>query len=895
VVVKLTKIQSARYYTAVAREARQEQGLTRYYRQGGSAWVGRLATGHFRLAGEPKGQELANLFNRRSPDGQDLGAPRGGRNRVKAFDLHAAPDKTFSVLEALAPPDRQAELVRDFEEATGVMLSFAEQELCYARRGKAGRIREKAQGFAGAAVTHALNRNGEMQRHRHILLASLTLTQPGDAAAPRWQSLDASPLYQNQATLNAIMMMELSYLLERRGVETRRAYEVHSDPAGEVRKAKPWFTVPGITDEQARPFSTRREEVLEDMRRRKVRGAQESDWSALRTRKKKDPALSPEDLLPFWWQTARKAGLTPGYVEGLFGRTIVHEGAPAQRVEQAIRQAVKTLSDSRAHFTKHEVIRHACEAGISQGISFGQLLPAVEQRLEASQEFVKRGTVRGLERYSTRQNYEREESLLGTAGRLAAKNDHAATARRVDKVLSKRRWRSLSDEQRKAVEALARGPDLGLMSGLAGTGKTHTLNCLREVLKSDFTLVGAAYTGRAAKELQDGAKIRSTTIHRLLLDLEGPSFKQRWKHHLKQLWRAARKKPTYKLRKRTRLTPKTVVVLDECGQIPTHLLNRVLRHIERAGAKAVCVGDAGQTQPIEAGGPFRSLLARHRDVHVSLRRVIRQQDDPRSPNPAWQRQATECFAGGRTAEGLELFKQHRRLTVAPDREKARERMVADWLQAGGARDPGSHLMLASTREDVFRLNQMAQARRMELGLLRGFRVRATPRSLYLGTPHVKSGGETIFEGDRVMLGRNFTWTSGKRRVEVKNGQLGLVTRIDQVKDEISVLLDGQKKAVTLSLKHYNKYGDAISLGYASTVYKSQGSSLRHVRILGGNLDRELSYVGLSRHKVSCQLYVAEADYGEEGKELVRTMAKSNQKDLFLDQPHRPGPELEMGG
>ena len=132
-------------------------------------------------------------------------------------------------------------------------------------------------------------------------------------------------------------------------------------------------------------------------------------------------------------------------------------------------------------------------------------------------------------------------------------------------------------------------------------------------------------------------------------------------------------------------------------------------------------------------------------------------------------------------------------------------------------------------------------------------------------------------------------------LRLEEGNKSFAALIDHVKDEISVLLDGQKKAVTLSLKHYNKYGDAISLGYASTVYKSQGSSLRHVRILGGNLDRELSYVGLSRHKVSCQLYVAEADYGEEGKELVRTMGKSNQKDLFLDQPHRPGPELEMGG
>ena len=212
------------------------------------------------------------------------------------------------------------------------------------------------------------------------------------------------------------------------------------------------------------------------------------------------------------------------------------------------------------------------------------------------------------------------------------------------------------------------------------------------------------------------------------------------------------------------------------------------------------------------------------------------------------------------------------------------------------------------------VNRMAQEKRLEAKKLPGFRVRLSPKegTAYLGTPHVKDGEDTIFEGDRVMLGRNYKASelqqtllgSTKKTLlgnpkfvdrKVSNGDLATVIRIDPVKDTITLAIDGQKKELTLSLASYKRYGSAIHLGYAATVYKSQGSSISHVYVQAG-ADRELSYVGASRHKVRCQLYATEADLQDEGEELIRTMRKSHQKNLFLDVPDvskTPSPELSL--
>ena len=74
-----------------------------------------------------------------------------------------------------------------------------------------------------------------------------------------------------------------------------------------------------------------------------------------------------------------------------------------------------------------------------------------------------------------------------------------------------------------AVRVLTRAGDrVAVMVGRAGTGKTHTRGTLRTVYETaGWNVIGLAPAARAARELQDGAEITSTTIARHLVEQRG--------------------------------------------------------------------------------------------------------------------------------------------------------------------------------------------------------------------------------------------------------------------------------------------------------------------------------------------------------------------------------------
>jgi hypothetical protein len=84
------------------------------------------------------------------------------------------------------------------------------------------------------------------------------------------------------------------------------------------------------------------------------------------------------------------------------------------------------------------------------------------------------------------------------------------------------RWASSmpGDFEVNAVRVLTRAGDrVAVMVGRAGTGKTHTLGTLRTVYETaGWNVIGLAPSARAARELQDGAEITSTTIARHLVE-----------------------------------------------------------------------------------------------------------------------------------------------------------------------------------------------------------------------------------------------------------------------------------------------------------------------------------------------------------------------------------------
>lgn len=886
VTVHISKIESSGYGAYLVKEAK---GAASYYtREGPCRWVGRGAELYFGVTGTASEEQVANVLSRKSPNGQPLGLKSGAKYRP-GFDLCVDDDKSLNLIRYLGPVEAGAVISRCREQAADFMFHYVEENLAWTRKGKGGETREQVHALVAFKVRHDRSREDDMQEHIHYGISNAVPCADG-----RWRTLDAKPMWDNQICLSAIYQTELSYLLHRElGLLTEPATKTTSEDGHKVTRKQHWFTCPGVPKDAVTHCSKRRKRILSDMEERGAFGAKEAKRSGERTRKEKDYSVATEDLIPRWKEEAARFGLTEGVILNLFGRAPERLDPVELRIEEAIERATMALSEKQAHFSKHDLVRYACAEAISQAIPAQGVIAAVDHELEHNANFVKRGHHPRDIRYTTRTNYELEKTLVETAERIHKRQDHGVSEKTLQSVFKRTKWQTIEAEQQEAVKKITTGEDLALVSGMAGTGKSFMLGCAHEAWTAQgYKVVGAAFTGRAGVLLEKESGIKTSTVHKLLSDLDS-GVKEALQHHGRQLIRAALGKPTY-TQDLLALDKSSILVVDEAGQMPTHLLKRILDHCERAGAKVVLVGDARQVQPIAPGGPFKSLTERFPHSQATLKHVRRQKD-------AWQVAAVHHFANGNAKAGLDLFRQHGCLSVTEDPSDTLHQMVKDWSTAGGVNDPQNHFLLATTRADVAVLNRMAQEKRLSAQRLPRFRVRVRPGSVYIGTPHIKDGQDKIYEGDRVMLGRNFTAFERRRTLlgtkresrKVSNGDLGTVLRIDHVKDTITIAIDGQKRAITLSLKAYNKYGSDIHLGYAATVYKSQGSSLSHVYAQAG-ADRELSYVATSRHKVHCQLYATKEDMKRGGEELIRTMSKSHQKDLFLDVPEsRNTPTLDI--
>jgi ATP-dependent exoDNAse (exonuclease V) alpha subunit len=129
-----------------------------------------------------------------------------------------------------------------------------------------------------------------------------------------------------------------------------------------------------------------------------------------------------------------------------------------------------------------------------------------------------------------------------------------------------------------------------------------------------------------------------------------------------------------------------------------------------------------------------------------------------------------------------------------------------------------------------------------------------------------------------------------KAIGVNNGETGTVLRISALLSfqSVTVKLDDGSK-VTVPLKDYQH----MTLGYACTTHKGQGSTVERAYVLAGGKmqDRELSLVQISRARTSTRIYTDEREAGKDLRELARQMEEERQKTLAMTQQltlgHRP--------
>ncbi|WP_421612193.1 Ti-type conjugative transfer relaxase TraA [Agrobacterium tumefaciens] len=425
-------------------------------------------------------------------------------------------------------------------------------------------------------------------------------------------------------------------------------------------------------------------------------------------------------------------------------------------------------------------------------------------------------------RYSTRAMIRLEATMARQATWLSNREGRGVSHTALDATF--RRHERLSDEQKAAIERIARPARIAAVVGRAGAGKTTMMKAAREAWElAGYRVVGGALAGKAAEGLEKEAGIESRTL---------ASWELRWN------------------RGRDVLDEKTIFVMDEAGMVASKQMAGFVDAAVRAGAKIVLVGDPEQLQPIEAGAAFRAIV--DRIGYAELETIYRQRKD-------WMRKASLDLARGNVEKALSAYGANVRITGERLKADAVERLIADWNHDYD--QTKTTLILAHLRRDVRMLNVMAREKLVELGIV--------------GEGHLfrTADGERRFDaGDQIVFLNN------EGSLGVKNGMIGHVKEAAANRIVATVGEGDQRRQVIVEQRFYNK----LDHGYATTIHKSQGATVDRVKVLASlSLDRHLTYVAMTRHREDLQLYYGTRSFSFNGG-LGNVLSRKNAKETTLD-------------
>ncbi len=363
---------------------------------------------------------------------------------------------------------------------------------------------------------------------------------------------------------------------------------------------------------------------------------------------------------------------------------------------------------------------------------------------------------------------------------------------------------ALAEQQRQAVR-MALTHKVSILTGGPGTGKTTSLHAmLRLVQSKGKTVLLAAPTGRAAKRLAESTGREAKTIHRLLEVSPSEGFKFQ----------------------RNQENPLVcdLLIVDECSMIDLVLMNSLLKAIQPA-THLLLVGDADQLPSVGAGNVLRDLIASGVAPVTRLNVIFRQAAG-----------STIITNAHRINQGdMPRFPKHRRdfFFFGQEDPAAAADLVVDIV---ARRIPQK---FGVPPEDIQTLSPMHRGAAGARALNENLQARLNP--LRYNQVEYRGGSRVFRVGDRVLQLRN------NYDKDVFNGDVGHIEAIDLEEGELSVQFEGRSVSYELSEL------DELSLAYAMSVHKSQGSEYpvvvlplltQHYMLL----QRNLLYTAVTRAK-----------------------------------------------
>ncbi len=364
----------------------------------------------------------------------------------------------------------------------------------------------------------------------------------------------------------------------------------------------------------------------------------------------------------------------------------------------------------------------------------------------------------------------------------------------------------LAPEQRSAVDEAARRQVL-VVTGGPGVGKTTIVRAILAVLaRAKVEVRLAAPTGRAAKRMSEATGQGAMTLHRMLeFEPKTQSFKRNRHNPLEA----------------------GAVVVDEASMLDLSMADALTDAIA-PGTRLILVGDVDQLESVGPGAVLRDVIASGALPCVRLRQIFRQAARSLIVTNAHRINEGEPPLSPPEGAQADFFIVDRR-----DPERAR----ATILELVTTRIP-QRFGLDPAR-DVQVLTPMNRGPAGALSLNEALQAALNPASV--GGDAFVRGTRTFRKGDKVMQLRN------DYDKNVFNGDVGFVSRLDPEEGTLVVRFDEREVEFDASDL------DDLTLAYACTVHKSQGSEYPAVVIplLTAHfvmLSKNLLYTAVTRGK-----------------------------------------------
>ena len=366
----------------------------------------------------------------------------------------------------------------------------------------------------------------------------------------------------------------------------------------------------------------------------------------------------------------------------------------------------------------------------------------------------------------------------------------------------------LDPAQREAVEAALQHKVL-IITGGPGTGKTTIVRFILGLMRTRIPAIAlAAPTGRAAKRITETTGAAASTIHRLL-EASNIGFKRDRENPLEQ----------------------ELLILDETSMIDTLLMDSLLEAVPSA-SRLILVGDVDQLPSVGAGAVLSDLIESGLIPVVRLDHIFRQAADSFITVNAHKIRRGE----------MPDFSNSNRQTEEEDqlldfyfiKESNPEKIVEKILLMSTERIPQRFEL--DPMMDIQVLTPMHRGVTGAINLNRKLQDVINPDAK--GLEHLE---QWFRIGDKVMQQQN------DYEKLVFNGDLGRIVNCDPKTKELHVKFDQQ-------IVHYQgKEIDQLSLAYAITVHKSQGSEYSAVIVPLTThhymmLQRNLLYTAITRGK-----------------------------------------------